>query len=72
MSAGNLFELNRNQHRHSGDVKKIAREKLDDVEQRIQQLQAVKHSLAHLVDSCSGDQNPDCNILASLSDFETR
>lgn len=62
-----LLELNRNKDRHSSDVKKIAQKKLDDVDQRIQQLQAVRQSLSHLVDSCSGDQDPDCNILASLS-----
>lgn len=63
-----LLELNRNTGRRSADVKKIAEEKLGDVELRIQQLNAMKASLKNLVESCAGDNDPNCSILASLSD----
>ncbi|AMO54842.1 transcriptional regulator [Endozoicomonas montiporae] len=63
-----LLELNRNKQRRSADVKKIAGEKLADVETKIQQLQAMKSGLCRLIESCAGDENPDCSILTALSD----
>ena len=63
-----LLELNRNSQRRSADVKKIAGEKLADVESRIQQLEAMKSSLYRLIESCAGDDNPQCSILTALSD----
>ena len=63
-----LLELNRNSQRRSADVKKIAGEKLADVESRIQQLEAMKSSLCRLIENCAGDDNPQCSILTALSD----
>ena len=63
-----LLELNRNSRRRSADVKKVAEEKLADIEVRIQQLKAMKSSLKDLVEHCAGDNSPQCSILASLSD----
>lgn len=62
-----LLELNRNSERRSVDVKKIAQEKLMDIESRVQQLESMKKSLTMLVESCAGDNQSECSILASLS-----
>nr|WP_245295232.1 MerR family DNA-binding protein [Pseudaminobacter manganicus] len=54
-------------HRASADVKAIATAKLGDIERKIRELTGLKEMLRQLVDSCNGDQRPDCPIIDGLS-----
>ena len=62
-----LVGLWRNRRRTSASVKRVAQAHLDELEQRIAEMQALQRTLAHLVHCCHGDQRPDCPILDDLS-----
>lgn len=61
-----LIGLWLDQSRPSRKVKQLAQTHIDELEQRIAELQAMKATLAQLVDSCHGDHRPDCPILDAL------
>ncbi len=63
----NLLELYEDNSRASADVKKIAETHLARIEEKISQLQSMRTTLAHLIDTCTGDHRPDCPILDDLS-----
>jgi hypothetical protein len=48
-------------------VKAVALEKIGEVERKVAELQAMKATLARLVDCCHGDGRPDCPILDDLA-----
>ncbi|MDM0046746.1 Cu(I)-responsive transcriptional regulator [Variovorax dokdonensis] len=62
-----LVGLWRNRRRTSASVKRVAQAHLQELEQRIAEMQAMQRTLAHLVHCCHGDQRPDCPILDDLS-----
>lgn len=62
-----LLELYEDQSRASADVKKIARQHLDRIENKIGELTEMRRTLSHLVHECAGDNRPDCPILDDLS-----
>jgi Cu(I)-responsive transcriptional regulator len=62
-----LLSLYLDRHRASADVKRMARQRVADIERRIAELSNLKAVLDELIDSCSGDDRPDCPILDSLS-----
>ena len=64
-----LLALWGDQDRSSADVREIAREHLVEIERKIADLQAIRETLTHLVESCAGDDRPDCPILASLETY---
>jgi len=61
-----LLKLWRNRRRSSADVKRIALAHVADLERRIDEMTAMKRTLAHLADCCHGDERPDCPILDEL------
>lgn len=61
-----LLSLYHDGHRASADVKRIARTHLDRIDARIDELRAMRETLADLVDACAGDDRPDCPILKDL------
>lgn len=65
-----LLALWEDEGRESAEVKSIARRHLDDIEQKIADLREMRDTLRNLVRACSGDDRPDCPILASLADTE--
>lgn len=56
--------------RASGDVKRLAKAHLGEIETKIADLAAIRDTLSHLVSTCSGDNRPDCPILKGLSGEE--
>ena len=62
-----LLKLWQNQRRSSADVRKIAVKHVDELNQRIVEMQAMKRTLEHLVDCCKGNLRPDCPILDELA-----
>ena len=63
-----LLNLYNDHSRKSADVKKLTREKIIDIDQKIAKLNTMRNSLAELVDCCNGDDRPDCPILEKLAD----
>lgn len=63
----NLVQLWQDRSRASSEVKALANRHLDELDQRIQDLQAIRHTLADLTRRCRGDDRPDCPILDGLA-----
>lgn len=61
-----LLKLWQNKRRPSMQVKRIAALHVADLDQRIEELTAMKRTLQTLVDCCHGDHRPDCPILDEL------
>jgi len=61
-----LLALYEDEGRESGDVKRIARQHLTQIDQKIDQLQEMRATLSRLVAACAGDDRPDCPILNDL------
>jgi Cu(I)-responsive transcriptional regulator len=62
-----LLALWRDQSRHSSDVKHLATLRIAELKGKIQAMNEMVATLQTLADSCSGDQRPDCPILADLA-----
>jgi Cu(I)-responsive transcriptional regulator len=63
-----LLDLWQNRRRPSRQVKALAQTHLDEIDQKLRELQAMKATLSHLVHCCAGDDRPDCPIIDSLAD----
>jgi MerR family transcriptional regulator, copper efflux regulator len=61
-----LLALWRRKERPSREVKTLASEHLGHLEQRIADMNGMAATLRHLVNSCHGDDRPECPILADL------
>jgi len=61
-----LLALYEDKGRSSAEVKELSRKHLDDIDQKIAQLQSMRNTLSHLVEACAGDHRPDCPILNDL------
>lgn len=61
-----LLGLWRDRSRASGDVKRMALAHVQALEAKSAALAAMAESLRHLASHCSGDDRPDCPILAEL------
>ena len=62
-----LVSLWQNRRRSSAGVKRIAQRHADELAQRIEAMQAMQRTLAHLIHCCQGDDRPACPILDDLS-----
>lgn len=58
-----LLLLSENKCRSSADVKAIAQQKIDELQQRIDQQQALLNSLKEITRLCQGDTHSDCAII---------
>lgn len=62
-----LLALYEDEDRASADVRKLAGEHLARIDAKLAELEAMRETLAHLVECCAGDTRPDCPILADLA-----
>ena len=62
-----LLALYEDDTRASADVKSVAKEHLTQITEKITQLQSMADTLSHLIDTCAGDNRPDCPILKDLA-----
>ncbi|NUZ08521.1 Cu(I)-responsive transcriptional regulator [Piscinibacter koreensis] len=62
-----LLGLWQNRRRPSRQVKALAQAHIQELDQKLQELQAMKSTLEHLVHCCQGDDRPDCPILEELA-----
>jgi Cu(I)-responsive transcriptional regulator len=65
-----LVGLWKDKRRASAKVKRIAQQHLDALQQRVAALQDMQRTLSRLIESCGGNERPDCPILDSLSGQE--
>ena len=63
---GKLLTLWQDRQRASGDVKALARQHIEALNQKIVELSSLRDTLQVLVESCQGDHRPDCPILKDL------
>jgi Cu(I)-responsive transcriptional regulator len=63
-----LLGLWQNRRRPSRQVKALAQAHIQELDQKLQELQTMKATLEHLVQCCNGDDRPDCPIIESLAD----
>ena len=62
-----LLALWRDKSRASADVKAVALRHVEDLEKKIEELQAMARTLKHLANPCHGDKRPDCPILDDIA-----
>jgi len=62
-----LLGLYEDRDRSSADVRLIAKERLEDIKVKQQELQLLHDELNILVKACKGDNRPDCPILQGLA-----
>lgn len=62
-----LLRLYNDQTRASADVKRLAQTHLDEIDQKIAELNQMRATLSHLIEACAGNDRPDCPILADLA-----
>ena len=61
-----LVSLWRNKSRASSDVKELASRHVQEMEEKILNLQEMVKTLKHLAKNCHGDHRPDCPILGGI------
>ncbi len=64
---GELLGLWQNRRRPSRQVKALAEAHIQELDQKVRELLAMKAALEHLVDCCHGDDRPECPILDALA-----
>ena len=62
-----LLSLYENENRPSKVVKKMTLEKISEIDQKLNDLKALRKELSHLAKNCHGDDRPNCPILEALS-----
>jgi Cu(I)-responsive transcriptional regulator len=62
-----LLRLWGDRNRSSSDVKTLTESHIADLDRKIDALQAMRRTLAHLADACDGDHRPDCPIIEGLA-----
>lgn len=63
-----LLKLQEDKNRASAEVKQIAQEHLDEIDHKIQELNALRETLQDVIEACPGDTSAVCPILDELAD----
>lgn len=63
-----LLKLQEDKNRASAEVKRIAQDHLEEIDHKIQELNALRDTLHDVIDSCPGDSGAACPILDELAD----
>ena len=63
---GQLLNLWQNEQRHSADVKALVQQYIDELDDNIAQMQAMRDELHDWVDHCHGDERSECAIIEHL------
>ena len=66
-----LLGLWQNRRRPSRQVKALAQAHIQELEEKLQELRAMKATLEHFVECCHGDERPDCPIIETLAQENT-
>ena len=65
-----LLELFRNPQRQAADVKQLVVEKLQQLDEQLKALHAMRETLATMAKTCTGDQTSQCAIIKKLAGHE--
>jgi Cu(I)-responsive transcriptional regulator len=65
-----LLGLWQNRRRPSRQVKALAQAHLEELDEKLKELQAMKATLQYLVDCCNGDERPECPIIETLANVD--
>lgn len=65
-----LLSLWQNKRRTSRKVKELAMDHIRELDERIRELQEIKHAISYLAAHCHGDDRPDCPILEGLAEMQ--
>lgn len=65
-----LLKLWQNRRRSSADVRRIASKHVEELNQRMAEMEAMRRTLEHLIHGCRGDHRPDCPVLDELQGQE--
>ncbi|PVB60692.1 Cu(I)-responsive transcriptional regulator [Labrenzia sp. 011] len=62
-----LLSLYEDTNRASADVKAITRQKIEEVDRKIEELKSLRRVLLDMAEACHGDDRPECPIMDDLS-----
>ncbi len=62
-----LLRLYQDDQRDSADVKRLAIERLADLEEKAREIKRLRKTLTQLVEACAGDDGSDCPIISKLA-----
>jgi MerR family copper efflux transcriptional regulator len=62
-----LLGLWQDRRRPSRQVRALAQAHIEELDEKLEELQSMKATLEHLVHCCHGDDRPDCPIIESLA-----
>ena len=62
-----LVALYQDKNRSSADVKRLAEERVAEIDRKISELGGMRDALRELAEKCRGDHRPDCPIIDDLS-----
>ena len=62
-----LLSLYDDKHRASADVKAMAKDKIAQIDRKIEELKSLRETLSVLAKTCHGDDRPDCLIIDGLA-----
>ena len=62
-----LLSLYEDKNRSNKEVKKLTIEKINEIDQKLNELTLLRKKLSHLADNCKGNGRPDCPNLDELS-----
>jgi len=66
-AVGHLVKLWHDRERPSREVRELALQHIQELDEKAQKLLAMKSALEQLVDCCRGDDRPECPIIDSLA-----
>ena len=67
-----LLDLWRDPQRASAEVKALTLHRIAEIDRKMAELAGMRATLAHLAESCHGDDRPDCPILEDFADHSKR
>jgi len=62
-----LLGLWQDKERASADVREVAKRHVEEIENRLEEMESVRQTLMQLIHKCHGDNRPDCPILEDLA-----
>ena len=66
------MSLYEDKNRSNKEVKKLTIEKINEIDQKLNELTLLRKKLSHLADNCKGNGRPDCPILDELSKLQKK
>jgi Cu(I)-responsive transcriptional regulator len=67
-----LLSLYHDRQRASADVKKLALQKVAEIDLKMKELKSLKQTLTLLAEDCAGDDRPDCPIIEDIAKGSVR